>query len=630
MRSVGHNRPTTGNRRNQPSTVNPQYQQGLVQAQQLLRQRRAADCLRLCEQLLAKAPGEVNALHLSALALQAGGEVEAADGRFRQALAAAPSSSELRVSYADFLGRLGRVDEAEGNLRRALDLAPGNDAAQYALALLLFRVSRLDDARRAVAPLIAATPGKARSWELAAAVEQKIGDVAAALARCRDGLARFSDNARLHYSFAQLLRQDCDFEAAAAAYARAQQLGFDAPDVFRNRADALLDAGDTSAALACARAGVERYPGNALLQRSAAQLHFSTQAPGDPVAHLYATARREARNPELWQALAELLTRLGREAEASAALAEGRRLGCPDTPAILALEALDVARQGDNSEAIRRFDALVPTCPNSLNVLHSFLQLLLTAGEPERAEAVAADILRRAPHDQMALAYRGTAWQLLGDPREAWLLDYERMGGPVPVPVPEGFADRAAFFDALRVALEELHHTTAQPIEQSVRGGTQTNGFLFRLKHPLLRVLEQQLRLAIVSAIQAFPDDAGHPFWARRYRAPTGDGLRFAGAWSVRLRSEGFHTNHIHPQGWISSALYVHLPEEVRRAEDTAGFIQFGQPMSELGIDLPPRRIVRPEIGTLVLFPSYMWHGTLPFASAEPRITVAFDLLPDA
>jgi hypothetical protein len=51
--------------------------------------------------------------------------------------------------------------------------------------------------------------------------------------------------------------------------------------------------------------------------------------------------------------------------------------------------------------------------------------------------------------------------------------------------------------------------------------------------------------------------------------------------------------------------------------------------MSELGLDLPPRRLVQPEVGTLVLFPSYMWHGTVPFESAEPRITVAFDLLPD-
>ena len=39
---------------------------------------------------------------------------------------------------------------------------------------------------------------------------------------------------------------------------------------------------------------------------------------------------------------------------------------------------------------------------------------------------------------------------------------------------------------------------------------------------------------------------------------------------------------------------------------------------------------VRPEVGQLVLFPSYFWHGTLPFHSAQPRLTVAFDVVPTA
>jgi hypothetical protein len=29
-----------------------------------------------------------------------------------------------------------------------------------------------------------------------------------------------------------------------------------------------------------------------------------------------------------------------------------------------------------------------------------------------------------------------------------------------------------------------------------------------------------------------------------------------------------------------------------------------------------------------VLFPSYMWHGTVPFESFQSRITVAFDIVP--
>ena len=76
----------------------------------------------------------------------------------------------------------------------------------------------------------------------------------------------------------------------------------------------------------------------------------------------------------------------------------------------------------------------------------------------------------------------------------------------------------------------------------------------------------------------------------------------------------------------MSSALYVSLPPEVERGE--GGALAFGVPDAALGLDLPPRRVEHPKVGRLVLFPSYFWHGTMPFESAEPRLTVAFDALP--
>jgi hypothetical protein len=42
-------------------------------------------------------------------------------------------------------------------------------------------------------------------------------------------------------------------------------------------------------------------------------------------------------------------------------------------------------------------------------------------------------------------------------------------------------------------------------------------------------------------------------------------------------------------------------------------------------VDLPPFRTIEPKPGRLALFPSYMWHGTRPFAEGE-RMTVAFDV----
>lgn len=80
----------------------------------------------------------------------------------------------------------------------------------------------------------------------------------------------------------------------------------------------------------------------------------------------------------------------------------------------------------------------------------------------------------------------------------------------------------------------------------------------------------------------------------------------------------------------MSSAFYVALPPSVDAADsgDDAGCLQLGQPPVELGLELPARRILRPKAGLLALFPSYLWHGTVPFSDGQPRMTIAFDMSP--
>jgi hypothetical protein len=61
---------------------------------------------------------------------------------------------------------------------------------------------------------------------------------------------------------------------------------------------------------------------------------------------------------------------------------------------------------------------------------------------------------------------------------------------------------------------------------------------------------------------------------------------------------------------------------------DNHGWLKFGESNLGLGGDDRPERFVKPVVGQLVLFPSYMWHGTVPFQSAADRLTIAFDVVP--
>ena len=211
--------------------------------------------------------------------------------------------------------------------------------------------------------------------------------------------------------------------------------------------------------------------------------------------------------------------------------------------------------------------------------------------------------------------YASIAWRQAGDPRATWLERDERL-----VLITD-LTPQLPPLDRLADKLRDLHSRSGRFLDQSVRGGTQTDGPLLSRLDPEIRAL----RTAIVGAVDAYraqlpPVVAVHPMLRYRRDAP----VRFAGSWSVRLAGAGHHSNHVHPQGWISSAFYVALPD---RLDGESGWLTLGEPQVELGTGLAPMHRIEPKAGHLVLFPSMLWHGTVPFDAGE-RLSVAFDVAP--
>jgi tetratricopeptide (TPR) repeat protein len=349
------------------------------------------------------------------------------------------------------------------------------------------------------------------------------------------------------------------------------------------------------------------------------------------------------------QTLSTLLPQIGRRSEAldsyKAALmkrpdvgmlwvsAFGMARGLGDWPALLAftrdaeirfgkdtmitvLRALALSGLDRDAEARDILMDAIGAEPGYAPARTTLAHVLVRLGEYRLAGAEALQATTLTPQDQAAWALLTAIWRMLEDPREQWLADY---GRDVMVADVEGVD-----WMALRDNLNRRHRTLAEPGEQSLRGGTQTRGILFNSPHPDIQHLKRAIAAAAGTALQTLPSDAKHPFLSRN----TGH-IEYVGSWSVRLRSEGFHISHMHPEGWMSSALYIDLPLEVGGDADI-GALAFGVPDAALNLPLEPRRVVRPRVGRLVIFPSYFWHGTLPFESAQDRLTVAFDALPFA
>ena len=145
---------------------------------------------------------------------------------------------------------------------------------------------------------------------------------------------------------------------------------------------------------------------------------------------------------------------------------------------------------------------------------------------------------------------------------------------------------------------------------------------LLQSTHPAVRAFFQ----AIDRPIQRYMDELGGGDDVLRVR--NRGAYQIKGCWSVLLKPGGFHVDHVHPQGWISSACYIHTPKVSEDSQRKEGWIRFGQPPVQPPGGLSAEFFVKPQPGRLVLFPAWMWHGTVPFTSDERRLTIAFDVLP--
>ncbi len=315
----------------------------------------------------------------------------------------------------------------------------------------------------------------------------------------------------------------------------------------------------------------------------------------------------------LWLALLARLEYADMYAAADAVVARARRAVGP-LPTLDIHEAFCASEIGDMARADALFARLSAIDETQFVIRH--VRHLLRTGRIEEAGRRAEPLAGR-PDAGQVWPYLALVWRLLDDERWSWLEGDPRLVGIYDIMAPDEIAPLAA-------RLRELHNMVADPIGQSVRGGTQTDGPLFARIDPEIRALRELIVRTVRAHVAGFtPSDLTHPILRYGNNVP----IRFAGSWSVRLSGAGHHTHHIHPQGWISSAFYVAVPEQSELGPSPAGWLALGQPPAELGIDLAPFRTIEPRPGRLALFPSIMWHGTMPFQGGE-RMTVAFDVAP--
>jgi predicted Zn-dependent protease len=577
-----------------------------------------AGALAAIEDAARREPGNPQVRHLEGVIRRGAGDDAGAIAAFEAAIAGGLQTAEIANSLALARQALGALAAALEAFDHALRLDPAYMPARVNRARLLAETGRVEEAESALRDALRDEPRSLLARNALAATLREAGRAAEAADAYRETLRLEPGNRVAAIRMGEALREAGQPHEAVDHYRALAGRHGATPEFIDSHAGALVDSGNPQAAADLLEKLVTDHPAYFPGHRSLARLSREFGVGGDPYRTYRAIAASWPAENAIWQDWTALMLSSRDYASVLDVTAQARRF-VGETPGLMFSEAVARAELGQSLEAEQEFAALEGDLGQHPAYLVARARNALRRGEPVQAAGLAERVTRHDPTDQAAWAYLGTAWRAMGDERETWLHDYDRQVEQAPLL----HLENPGAIEALNDVLRGLHTAANHPPDQSLRGGTQTAGALFARGEPEIVALRDGVAAALERFAARMPDDGGHPLYRRK-----GRGIRFTGSWSVRLHSAGFHIVHLHERGWISSALHLvaPLPQPGERAD--AGSLMLGAPPDELGLNLGPRRTVRPQPGSLVLFPSSLWHGTVPFAGGNERLTVAFDAVP--
>ncbi|MDO8909900.1 MAG: putative 2OG-Fe(II) oxygenase [Pseudohongiella sp.] len=425
------------------------------------------------------------------------------------------------------------------------------------------------------------------------------------------------------HNLASILGDLGHHEESASTASRAIKMGLKAPETHLVLARALTHSGKTGPAQSAYRDAINLRSDMAPALFELSQLIWMSTA--NKVLALQPLVDAVRANPmsgPLHFSLSQALAFTGDRKAAAQVLLDLASRGGADASLIaqaadllIEIDALDMARelamQAYQSDKV------------SLGVLLTLLRAAIASGDRVGAAAAAAEACVRSPLNQHVLALQATVWRMLDDPRFDVLYDYKNVVRSYLIEPPAGWSSRADYLKDLAAELKAAHQYRTHPFGHSVREGSQLPNLL-TVQTPAMQAFRQALAAPVQQHIDHLSSIGNQPL--PLVGRNTGR-WQIQGIWSVLLRPGGFHVDHVHPEGWLSSAFYVELPQAVED-ENHEGWIRFGEAGAVVQPHQPAQHFVKPEPGMLVLFPSYMWHGTVPFTGTQSRLTVALDIIP--
>jgi Tfp pilus assembly protein PilF len=570
-----------------------------------------------CRAVIEQQPGMTDALHLLALVMRKQGNLDEAEALFRSCLEKRRDRADIHANYGNLLRAAGRTEEAIAEYHKALDLDSYFRPARIALARAFISQAHYTHALAEAETLLEQDDGDAEAWATYGTARRGMEDLAEAEVAYRKAIKLKPGYGPAHHDLGALLSKESRHEEALEQLMYAGKAGVTGPEMVFNLASTLAGLSQFDEAEELLLEATQAIPHGIELHRLLARLRFMRGEPEwDSI--IQATAANMPDYIPMRIAHSQLLHAAGEFDKAYDVLDTFTDEQLRDKAVQAELSAVH-QESGRFEKALECARNVAEGEEGYGEYIDLLVDPLMSLGRADEAMPWIELAREAMPLNQWYIAMEATAARLLGDPRYEKLYDYERFVQPYVIETPPGWSSIEDFRRDLNAALIERHKFNTQPLDQSLRNGTQTPRGLLGDPDPIIISFLQSLKDPIEQYRQHIGMQSTHPMTVRNHGR-----VVMTGCWSVRLGKEGYHVNHVHTEGWISSAYYAELPPEVADTDAKSGWIKFGEPRFPVP-GATAEKFVQPEVGTLVLFPSYMWHGTMPIHGDDPRMTVAYD-----
>ena len=589
--------------------------------------RELASAERILAVVLTAHPEEPSALHVFGQMRRVQNRIGEAESFFRRAVAADPARPEFHFHLGQVLQANARTDKAIASFREAIRLKPDIAEAHFELGMAYSRKFDLAAAENAYREAARLQPNFLAAIHALSATLISLGRPKEAETVAHSALPQAAGDMRWFAGFkhnvAIALAEQHRYGEAVHAYDEVLSFAPTLPLAEHNRANALQALGRIEDAEAGYRRALARDSLDLMAHRGLNQLLWRKGRVD--LFESYADAQKINPNvPALPIEKGRLLLLHDRPDEARDAFEHALAIA-PDDERAREGHASALARLGRYGEAIAEFESVMVRRPQSVEVRCGLSECLLRANEPEKALHAINEALALAPHHQTALALQNTAMRQRPDTAEAALGEYDQFVRSFDLGTPEGFSDLGSFHGVLVTLLDRLHGALPDETTDKAQRVSRTSGSLLGDGSEVMARFCAHLDKTIASYVMQLPNNDMHPFLSRKQSA-----MRYARSWSTRVASGGEIPNHVHDGGWISAIYFVKLPDDVTDRSDARGWTKFGEPPFEAHLTEPVSRTVRPLPGRLLLFPSYLWHGSIASRAPQPRLSIAFDAVPEA